>query len=120
VLHNPFRTDPRLRCATSIEQLLDEATRPVPPSMRRFLPIYNRAVVQACAGSLAVIAAALRNPQRSVSESALRRVNVFLSHADKSALYGNDPQQASWEADRLSVAVTGDTEQVTPGKEVLV
>ena len=119
-MRNPFRTDPRLRCATSIEHLLDEATRPVPPSMRRFLPIYRRTVVQACAGSLAEIATALRDPKRSVSESALRRVNEFLTHAYKSALYGDDPQQARWEADWLLFAVAADTHPAPPGAELLV
>ena len=119
-MRNPFRTDPRLRCARSIEHLLDEATRPVPPSMRRFLPIYRRAVVQACAGSLAEIATALRDPKRSVSESALRRVNVFLHHGDQSSLYGDNPQQAKWEADWLLFAVAADTHPVPPSAELLV
>jgi hypothetical protein len=119
-MRNPFRTDPRLRCATSIEQLLDEATRPVPPGMRRFLPIYRRAVVQACAGSLAEIATALRDPKRSVSDGALRRVIVFLTHADQSSLYGDDPLQARWEADWLLFAVAADTQPVPPGAELLV
>jgi len=116
----PFRTDPRLRCAASIEHLLDEATRPVPPSMRRFLPIYRRAVVQACAGSLTEIATALRDPTRSVSDSALRRIDTFLTHADQSSLYGDDPRQARWEADWLLFAVAADTHPVPPSDELLV
>jgi hypothetical protein len=119
-MRNPFHIDPRLRCATSIEQLLDEATRPVPQSMRRFLPIYRRAVVQACAGSLAEIATALRTPKRSVSDGALRRVIVFLTHAEQSSLYGDDPLQARWEADWLLFAVAADPHPVPPGAELLV
>jgi len=119
-MRKPFHTDPRLRWATSIEQLLDEATRPVPPSMRRFLPIYRRAVVQACAGSLSEIVTALRDPKRSVSDSTLRQVNVFLTHADESSLYGDDPLRAKWAADKLSVAVAGDTQQAPAGEELLV
>jgi hypothetical protein len=119
-MRNPFHTDPRLRWAKSIEQLLDESTRPVPPSMRRFLPIYCRAVVQACAGSLSEIAIALRDPRRSVSDSALRQVIVFLSHTDESPLYGDDPLPAKWAADKLSVALAGDTHQSPAGEELLV
>jgi len=119
-MRNPFRTDPRLGCATFIEELLDEAARPVPASMRRFLPIYRRTVVQACAGPLAEIAAALRDPERSVSDSALRRVNVFLTRGDQSPLYGDDPQQAKWEADWLLFAVAADNHPVTTSPESLV
>jgi hypothetical protein len=120
VIRNPFRTDPRLRYATSIERLLDEATRPVPASMRRFPPIYRRAVVQACAGSLAEIATALRDPKRAVPESALRRVNTFLTDAGRSSLYGDDPAQARWEADWLVFAVAGDTRSAPTNAESLV
>ena len=119
-MRNPFRTDPRLRCATSIEALLDEATRPVPASMRRFLPIYSRTVVQACAESLADIATALRDPKRSVSNNVLRRVNVFLTRADESPLYGDDPMQAKWEAEWLLFAVAADNHPVTTSPESLV
>ena len=117
-MRNPFRTDPRLSCATFIDELLDEAARPVPASMRRFLPIYRRTVVQACAGSLADIATALRDPKRSVSDSALRRVNVFLTRADESSLYGDDPMQAKWEADWLLFAVAAHTRPARPGEKL--
>jgi hypothetical protein len=120
VMRNPFRTDPRLGCATFIEELLDEAARPVPASMRRFLPIYRRTVVQACAGPLAEIAAALRDPERSVSDNALRRVDAFLTRGDQSPLYGDDPLQAKWEADWLLFAVAADNHPVTTSPESLV
>lgn len=119
-MRNPFRTDPRLSCASFIEALLDEAARPVPASMRRFLPIYRRTVVQACAEPLAEIATALRDPKRSVSDSALRRVNVFLTRADQSPLYRDEPLQAKWEAEWLLFAVAADNHPVTTSPESLV
>ena len=118
-MHNPFHTDPRVRWATSIEDLLDEATRPVPPGMKRFLPIYSRQVVRACADPLSEVATTLRDSKRSVPADALRQVIVFLSHAGESPLYADDPLRARWAADRLCVAIKGHTDQAAAREEVL-
>src|SRR5439155_21138151 len=104
---------------TSIENLLDEAIRPVPPSMRRFLPMYRRQVVRACADPLSEIATTLRDPKRTVSADALRQVIVFLSRAGESPLYADDPLRARWAADLLCAAIKRDTEQAAVLDEVL-
>jgi len=107
-----FRGDDRDQLAKSIESLLEEATAPVPQSMRRFLPIYRRHVVVECAVPLGQIAAALRDHERPVSNHAVREIGTFLTQTDRSTLYGESAQEARRDADLLAMTIAADTRLV--------
>jgi hypothetical protein len=107
-VHNPLRIDHRQRLARFIESLLEEATAPVAPSLRRFMPIYRRHVVLACAIPLREISAALHYAERSISADNLRRAATFMAQSDCSTLYGESPFEALRDAELLAARISSD------------